>query len=58
MANQFARRLWQVMALSTLLTVALTTAGLMVSYGPSLPPGAVYLLVVVVARLRKAGKTS
>jgi len=65
-ANQFARRLWQVMALSTLLTVALTTAGLMVSYGPSLPPGAttillagaVYLLVVVVARLRKAGKTS
>ena len=57
-AGEFFRRLWQVMALATGLTACLTTAGLALSYGPDLPPGAttvvlagvVYLLVVTVGR--------
>jgi zinc transport system permease protein len=45
MANLFARRLWQMMATATLLCVALTTAGLAVSYAPDLPAGAVTILL-------------
>jgi len=53
-AGELTKRLWHMMALSTLLTVFFTTAGLAVSYGPDLPAGAttiiiagiVYLLVI------------
>lgn len=45
MANQFARRLWQMMAIATLLCVVLTTSGLALSYGPDLPAGAVTILL-------------
>jgi len=45
MANVFARRLWQMMALATLLCAVLTTAGLALSYGPDLPAGAVTILL-------------
>lgn len=58
-AGHFTRTLWQTMALSTVLCIVFTTAGLAVSYGPNLPPGAttivlagaVYLLVAVLAGL-------
>jgi zinc transport system permease protein len=58
-AGHFARRLWQMMALATLLSIVLTTAGLAISYGPDLPAGAtiivlagaVYLVVAIGARL-------
>ena len=39
-AGSFVNRLWQVMIVSTLISVALTTGGLAISYGPELPPGA------------------
>ncbi|MBN1341642.1 MAG: metal ABC transporter permease [Phycisphaerae bacterium] len=60
-AGHFVSRLWQIMVVSTLLSIALTTGGLAVSYGPELPPGAttialagvVYLVVVIAARLLK-----
>lgn len=45
MANLFARRLWQMMAIATLICAALTTAGLGLSYGPDLPAGAVTILL-------------
>jgi len=52
-AGELTKRLWHMMALSTVLTVLFTTAGLAVSYGPDLPAGATtiiagttYLLVV------------
>jgi zinc transport system permease protein len=58
-ASHFVSRLWQVMLLSAVLSAALTTAGLAVSYAPELPPGAttialaggLYLLVIIGARL-------
>ncbi len=58
-AGHFARRLWQMMALATLLSIVLTTAGLAISYEPDLPAGAtiivlagaVYLAVTVGARV-------
>ena len=54
-AGYFARRLWQMMALATVLSIIFTTAGLAVSYAPDLPAGATtivlagaaYLLVVI-----------
>ena len=60
-AGQFSRRLWQMMALSSLFTILFTTAGLAFSYGPNLPAGAttivlaggVYLAVLVVPRFFK-----
>jgi len=60
-AGQFARRLWQMMVIAALLSMALTTAGLAVSYGPELPPGAttivlcggLYLLVLGAGALRR-----
>ncbi len=58
-AGHFVHRLWHVMLLSCLLSAALTAGGLMLSYGPDLPPGAVtivlagglYLLVMCGRRL-------
>lgn len=58
-AGHFVHRLWQVMLLSCLLSAALTSGGLIISYGPDLPPGAVtivlagglYLLVISGRRL-------
>lgn len=58
-AGHFARRLWQMMILATVISIALTTTGLAVSYSPDLPAGAtiivlagaVYLVVAVGARL-------
>ena len=58
-ATHFVSRLWQVMLLSAVLSAALTTAGLAVSYAPEMPPGAttialaggLYLLVIIGARL-------
>ncbi|NQU76239.1 MAG: metal ABC transporter permease, partial [Planctomycetes bacterium] len=55
-AGQFARRVWQMMLLAVVLSMALTTAGLAISYSPNLPSGAtiialsagVYLLVLPV----------
>ena len=60
-AGHFARRLWQVMVLAALISIALTSGGLAVSYGPELPPGAttivlaggLYLLVMIGTRLVK-----
>ena len=61
-AGQFARRLWQMMALATLLCLAFIVAGLGVSYtydwlpGPTiiLVAGGVYLVVAMGRRLRRA----
>ncbi|HOW73074.1 MAG TPA: metal ABC transporter permease [Phycisphaerae bacterium] len=39
-AGHFASRLWQMMLLATMISAALTTVGLAISYGPELPPGA------------------
>ena len=57
-AAALTKRLWQTMLVATLLTLACTTGGLALSYGPDLPAGAtiivlagiVYLLVVLVPR--------
>ncbi len=61
-AGHIARRLWQMMALATLLTLLITSSGLALSYGPDLPAGAttilvaglVYVFVVGVTRLVRA----
>jgi len=45
MANLYARRLWQMMAVATGLCMVLTSAGLAISYGPDLPAGAVTILL-------------
>ncbi len=58
-AGHFSRRLWHMMALATLFTILFTTGGLVLSYGPNLPPGAttimlagaVYLLVAFFSRI-------
>jgi zinc transport system permease protein len=63
-AGQFARRMWQMMVLGALLSVAFTTAGLAVGYGPGYPAGATtivlagaaYLLVLGLVRLLRRGK--
>jgi zinc transport system permease protein len=60
-AGQFARRVWQMMALAAGLCMAFTGVGLAVSYAQNLPSGptiillagAVYLLVVAAARARQ-----
>jgi zinc transport system permease protein len=44
-AGQFARRLWQVMVASALLSMVLTTAGLAISYQPDLPSGATIIVL-------------
>jgi zinc transport system permease protein len=61
-AGELTKRLWHMMALSTVLTAFFTTAGLAASYGPDLPAGATtiiiagisYLLVVSGLRLFRA----
>jgi zinc transport system permease protein len=64
-AGQFARRMWQMMVLAVVLSMAFTTAGLAISHGPELPPGATtvvlagaaYLLVLSAAALLRRAKT-
>ena len=58
-AGHFCKTLWQLMLVSALLSMILTTAGLALSYGPDLPAGAttillaglVYVLVMLAGRL-------
>jgi len=64
-ADQFARRMWQVMLAATGLTMLLTSAGIAISYGPDLPSGpviivlsaglylAVLLAKMIIARVRR-----
>lgn len=59
-AGHFSRRLWQMMGLSVIFTSAVTTGGLVLSYGPDLPAGAttivlagvLYILVSACSRFR------
>ena len=44
-AGQLAKRLWQVMLLAVLLSMAISTAGLAISYGPSLPAGPTIIIL-------------
>jgi zinc transport system permease protein len=65
-ASGLTRRLWQMVALSIILSILYTTGGLALSYGPNLPAGAtiilfaggIYLLVVgaqaLLRRIRRA----
>jgi zinc transport system permease protein len=61
-AGHFCKTLWQLMLVSALLSMVLTTAGLALSYGPDLPAGAttillaglVYALVMIASRLLRA----
>ena len=63
-AGTFAKRLWQVMALATLLSAAFVTTGFAISYSPELPTGpitiilagAVYLLVIIAKAIARRGK--
>ncbi len=65
-AGHFSKTLWQMMAISTVLSAVFTTAGLAVSYGPDLPAGptivaiagAVYVAVVIVDRVRRVRRAS
>jgi zinc transport system permease protein len=44
-AGRFASKLWQMMVLAAVLSMILTSAGLALSYGPDLPPGATTILL-------------
>jgi zinc transport system permease protein len=63
-AGVFARRLWQMMALSVLFAAFFTTGGLALSYGPDLPAGATtivlagvfYLVVLSGSRFFREGR--
>jgi zinc transport system permease protein len=44
-ASLIAHRMWQIMLLATLLSIAFTTSGLALSYGPNYPAGATIILV-------------
>ncbi len=44
-AGHFSSRLWQMMTISTLLSMFYVTAGLAVSYGPNLPSGATIVMI-------------
>jgi len=44
-AGLFARRLWQMMVASAVLSAAVVTGGLAISYSPELPPGAVIVVL-------------
>ncbi len=63
-AGHFVHRLWQIMLVSTGLCILLTSSGLVASYEPDLPSGAVtialagalYLLVMVTTRLRRPSR--
>lgn len=44
-AGLLARRMWQMMMLAAVVSTLLTTGGLVVSYGPDLPPGATVIVL-------------
>jgi len=50
-AGELTKRLWHMMALSTVLTAFFTTAGLAASYGPDLPAGATTIIIAGIAYL-------
>ena len=50
-AGYFSKTLWQMMAISALLSVIFTTGGLAVSYGPDLPAGATIIVLAGAAYL-------
>ena len=60
-ASKFAKRLWQMMVASIIISMLCITGGLAISYGPNLPSGAtivalagsIYLLMIVFSNLRK-----
>jgi len=60
-AGHFARRLWQMMLIAVFCCMVFITSGIAVSYSSDLPggpviiliAGAAYLLVALVAKLRK-----
>jgi zinc transport system permease protein len=64
-AGHFARRLWTMMILSSIITIVLTVVGQAIAYSPNLPPGAtivvlagaVYLVTAVAFRFLKPGRT-
>ena len=59
MAGRFTRKLWQMMAGATVISIMITTVGLMLSYGTDLPvggttiflTGTLYILITAVTRL-------
>jgi len=51
----FTRRMWQLMALSALLTTVFTTGGIILSYGPDLPAGAVTIVITGIAYFAALG---
>ncbi len=61
-AGYFCRTLWQLMLVSSLLSMVFTSAGLALSYGPDLPAGAttivlagaVYVLVLIGSRVARS----
>ncbi len=66
LAGRFSRTLWQMMFLSILFILLMTTLGLAISYGPDLPAGAViivlsgafYLVVSIVQAVRQRSRHS
>jgi zinc transport system permease protein len=50
-AGELTKKLWHMMALSTVLTALFTTAGLAVSYGPDLPAGATTIVIAGITYL-------
>ena len=44
-AGRFSTKLWQMMVLAVILSMVLTSAGLALSFGPDLPPGATTILL-------------
>jgi zinc transport system permease protein len=53
-AGHFTRTLMQLMALSVVISIALTSAGLAISYGPNLPTGATTIVLAGAAYLATA----
>ena len=54
-AGEMTKKLWHMMAFSTLLTMCLTTTGLAISYGPDLPTGATTIVLAGAVYLLGAG---
>ncbi len=50
-AGNFSRSLWRMMLLSIFLSIALTTSGIAISYGPDLPTGATIIVLSGIAYL-------
>jgi len=50
-AGMFSRSLWQMMALSAVLSAVFTTSGLVLSYEPNYPAGATTIMICAVAYL-------